>query len=139
MLCMKRIALILTAAALAAAATAAAASPAVTITIRHQTAHCHSWSVDGSSWKAAQSVRLAHGASVLFRNNDVMPHRLVELSGPALKLSKAANMRVMGASFKLTFPRTGTYRFKTVPGEDYMTGVKTTGEDNDLVLTVKVT
>ena len=136
---MKRIALILTAVALGAAATAAATTPAVTITIRHQTRHCHSWSVDGSTWKATQSVRLARGASVLFRNNDVMPHRLVELSGPALRLPRAANMHVMGATFKLTFPRAGTYRFKTVAGEDYMAGVKTSGDDNDLVLTVKVT
>jgi plastocyanin len=139
MLPMKRIALILTAVALGAAATAAAATPAVTITIRHQTRQCHTWSVDGNAWKATQSVSVAHGASLFFRNNDVMPHRLVEVSGPALRLSRAANMRVMGATFRLSLPTAGTYRFTTKPGEDYMTGVKTTGEDNTLILTVKVT
>ena len=36
------------------------------------------------------------------------------------------------------FSRAGTYVFKTKPGEDYMAGFKTVGEDNVLTLTVKV-
>jgi plastocyanin len=135
---MKRIVLLITAAALVAAAGAAASKPAATVTIRHQTRHCHTWSVNGNSWKAAQSVRIARGASILFRNTDVMPHRLVEVSGPLVKLPKSSNMNHLAAAFTLTLPKAGTYRFKTVAGEDYMKGVKTTGEDNNLTLTIVV-
>jgi hypothetical protein len=67
-----------------------------------------------------------------------MPHRLVQTAGPALTLPKTANMNHPGSSFALTFPKAGTYRFKTVAGEDYMKGVMTTGADNVLTLVVKV-
>jgi plastocyanin len=126
-------------AALAVVATASAAVPTVHITIRHQTAHCHSWSVDGNAWKAAQSVRLGRGGTIVFKNTDVMPHKLVQLSGPALKLGKNANMSMMSATFKVTFAKAGVYKFKTIGGEDYMKGVKTTGADNVLTLKVTVT
>jgi hypothetical protein len=42
----------------------------------------------------------------------------------------------MGATTTVKFLHPGTYVFTTKPGEDYMKGVKTTGEDN--VLTLKV-
>ena len=45
-------------------------------------------------------------------------------------------MSHFGATSKVTFLRAGTYVFTTKAGEDYMKGVKTTGEDN--VLTLKV-
>jgi hypothetical protein len=38
----------------------------------------------------------------------------------------------------VTFARAGVYTFKTVAGEDYMKGVKTTGADNVLKLVVTV-
>ena len=47
-------------------------------------------------------------------------------------------MKRMGAIAHVTFSAKGTYVFTTKPGEDYMTGVKTTGEDNVLKLVVKV-
>jgi plastocyanin len=137
MLFMKRILLIAAAGMLIVAATASAGG-ATKITIRHQLHHCHSWSVNNGSWKAVQDVRVTAGSAIVFQNNDVMPHRLVETSGPALKLPKAANMSHMGAYFALVFPKAGTYHFKTVAGDDYMKGVKTLGEDNVLTLTVRV-
>jgi hypothetical protein len=46
----------------------------------------------------------------------------------------------MGASLKVALTKPGTYHFTTKPGEDYpgMSGMKTTGEDNVLKLTVVV-
>jgi len=125
--------------ALAVAATALAGSPTVHVTIRHQVQHCHSWSVDGNAWKATQSAKLARGGTIVFRNNDVMPHKLIQVSGPKLTLGKTANMNKLAATFRLSFAKAGVYKFKTIGGEDYMQGVKTVGEDNVLRLTVTVT
>jgi hypothetical protein len=66
-----------------------------------------------------------------------MPHRLVLTSGPALRITNAT-LKHMGASVKLTLTKTGIYHFTTKPGEDYMSGVKTIGEDRILKLTVIV-
>jgi plastocyanin len=133
---MKRSLVILTIAASAVAP--AAAAPTTHITIRHQLQHCHTWSVDGKTWKASLSVNVARGGTIVFQNNDVMPHKLVQVSGPKLHLSSAATMHRMSATYTLRFPNAGTYRFRTTAGEDYMKGVTTVGEDNLLRLTVTV-
>jgi plastocyanin len=119
---------------------AATASPqtGTTVTIRHQLHGCHSWSVNGGAYKASQSVTLKKGATLTVVNNDVMPHKLVMLSGPALKLSSSANMNHSGATTQVKFSKAGVYTFKTKAGEDYMKGVKTIGEDNVLKLKVTV-
>jgi plastocyanin len=124
--------------ALVVAATALAGSPTVRVTIPHQVQHCQSWSVNGNAYKAAQRVTLARGGSIVFQNNDLMPHKLVQVSGPRLALGRAANMNKMSATFRLSFVKAGVYKLKTVAGEDYMKGVMTTGEDNVLTLTVTV-
>jgi hypothetical protein len=74
-----------------------------------------------------------------FRNNDVMPHKLVQAAGPKMllvhpKMSKVAS----SATVKLT--QKGLYRFTTKPGEDYAWAgtMKTIGADNVLRLTVRV-
>jgi hypothetical protein len=66
-----------------------------------------------------------------------MPHRLVLTSGPALRITNAT-LKHMGASVKLTLTKPGVYHFTTKAGDDYMSGIKTTGEDNVLKLTVTV-
>jgi plastocyanin len=125
-----------------------------TVQIRHQTAGCHSWSVNGGPVKAAQSLKLARGAQVTITDNDVMSHQLVRLSGPrvtytltkpgmpmagGLKAPYASGlMPHMGATLRVTFAKKGVYTFKTTAGEDYMKGIKTTGEDNVLKLIVTV-
>jgi plastocyanin len=76
-------------------------------------------------------------SSLRIQNNDVMPHTLVKTSGPALAIVPA-KLGHMGAVTKLTFSHPGVYRFVTKPGEDYMSGVNTVGEDNVLRLTVTV-
>lgn len=128
---------LITLVALALAGSALAAPRAATLTIRHQTHGCHSWSLDGKSWNPTQKLSLAAGGKVTVVDNDVMPHSLIQVSGPKASLNGAA-MKHMGATAKITFPAKGTYVFKTRAGEDYMKGVKTTGEDNVLRLVVTV-
>jgi hypothetical protein len=113
------------------------------LTIHHQTRGCHAWAYDNGPFKAAQSVTLARGGTLTITDADVMSHTLVELSGPAARMSGGMmpHMGMMGlkvATMKVSFPKAGTYRFRTHAGEDYMAGVKTTGADNVLELTVVV-
>ena len=153
---MKRTLALLAATALAAAlASAAGASnrSSATVIIQHQLHGCHAWSVDGAAFKATQSTRLQRGGSITFVDNDVMPHLLVQTSGPAkATIAKLAStmrnmatnlkgpglMAHMGASVRATFPKAGTYTFTTKAGEDYTAGIKTIGEDNVLKLKVVV-
>jgi hypothetical protein len=133
-------------------ATGASASGGSTLVIRHQLKGCHSWSANGDSYKPTQAIKLQHGASLCVINNDVMSHKLVETSGPAVKITRLAvgmgmgmkgtfppaMLARMGSSSKVTFTKPGVYKFTTKVGEDYMSGVKTVGEDNVLRLTVTV-
>jgi len=123
----------------AAAVRPSAPAPATdaALVIRHQVAHCHGWSYNGSRYGANHSAALAVGDSITVTNNDVMPQQLVQLSGPALALSTPA-MSKMGATTKVTFTAPGTYVLGTKPGEDYTTGVTTTGADNVLHMRVVV-
>jgi hypothetical protein len=124
---------ILVALALAGAGSALATSNSATITIKHQTRGCHSWSLDGKTWRASQSVTLVRGGTLAIVDNDVMPHTLIHAV-----VSHTA-MKHMGATAYVGFPTKGTYVFTTKAGEDYMSGVKTIGEDNVLKLVVTVT
>jgi hypothetical protein len=129
---------ILVALALAVAGSALATSNSATITIKHQTRGCHSWSLDGKTWRASQSVTLVRGGTLAIVDNDVMPHTLIQVRGPHAVVSHTA-MKHMGATAYVGFPTKGTYVFTTKAGEDYMSGVKTIGEDNVLKLVVTVT
>jgi plastocyanin len=118
---------------------AVAAPSTATLTIRHQTKGCHTWAFAGGAWKASQQVTLAKGGKLTIVDNDIMPHTLVQQSGPQAKLSTPA-MRHMGARATAVFAKAGTYVFKTRAGEDYpsMSHIKTIGEDNVLRLVVTV-
>jgi plastocyanin len=130
------VALVATAVTVVGGASALSAASHHSLVIRHQTRGCHSWAVDRGVYRASQSVTLSRGGTITFVDNDVMSHKLIKTSGPALRLP--ATMSHVGATVKITFTRAGTYRFVTKAGEDYMQGIKTTGEDNVLRLTVKV-
>ena len=119
----------------------AAKAPAKsTITIRHQMKGCHAWSVNGSPYLATQRTTLARGGTITFVDNDVMPHKLIQTSGPAVRYHGSPAMRHMSATVRVTFGKAGVYKFTTRPGEDYPgMAMKTIGEDNVLRLTVKVT
>jgi plastocyanin len=107
------------------------------LVIRHQTAHCHAWSLNGDAFAADQTTRLAVGDSITVTNNDVMSHQLVEVSGPAATVTTAA-MDKIGATSTVTFATPGTYILGTKPGEDYSKGIVTTGNDNVLRMKVVV-
>jgi plastocyanin len=98
-------------------------------------------------------MALARGSAITFTNNDVMPHTLIKMSGPGVRMRNGNTMPMgmgmhgtaspgvmnhMGATTIVSFSRAGTYVFTTKPGEDYMSGFKTVGEDNVLRLTVTV-
>jgi plastocyanin len=127
----------LTVALVAASAAGASSSSRATLTIRHQLHGCHAWSLDGGAYKTSQVLTFRHGGTLVVTDNDVMSHKLVETSGPALRIAHPTMTRI-GATAKVIFAQPGTYRFTTKPGEDYMKGIKTIGEDNVLRLTVTV-
>jgi len=144
-------------AATAVLAGSASASPArsASLQIQHERVGCHSWALNGGTPGVAQKLTLARGGTVSILNNDLMPHRLVQLSGKKISFvnlkgamgamgmhiaTVAGNMTYMGAGTKLVFPSAGTYTFTTKAGEDYPAAgnVKTVGEDHVLKLTVVV-
>jgi hypothetical protein len=129
---------VLTSVGAASTGTSAKAPSTAKITIRHQTQGCHSWALNGGTYRAVLSTRLARGGTITVTDNDVMPHRLIRTSGPAVHFRGLPSMHRMGASVKVVFPKAGVYHFVTKAGEDYMDGVKTIGEDNVLRLTVRV-
>ncbi|TMK27189.1 MAG: hypothetical protein E6G64_13100 [Actinobacteria bacterium] len=110
-----------------------------TVTIRHQMRGCHTWSFANGPFKASLKIRVDRDTALVFVNNDVMPHKLIQVSGPKMTLVKP-NMNHTSARTSVTFPKGGTYRFTTKAGEDYpmMGKMKTVGEDNVLRLTVVV-
>jgi hypothetical protein len=132
--------------------TAGSTRASATLVIRHQRAHCHTWSLNGDSFKAQQHLELKPGATLRVINYDVMPHRLVKLVGPAVTMRNGTTMRMMsryvsrdpglmnhmGATTKVIFSKPGTYRFRTRAGQDYRQGIQTSGADNVLTLTVTV-
>ena len=119
------------------AGSAVASSPQGTLTTRHQMRGCHAWSFNGGAYKASLKIKLARGTTLKVIDNDVMPHKLIQLAGPNATLV-AAGMSQMSAQAKVTFAKKGTYRFTTKAGEDYMNGMKTIGADNVLRLTLVV-
>ena len=121
------------------AATAFAATPRhATVTIHHETKGCHAWALGTGAFTAHVNAKLAAGGTITFTDNDVMSHQLIKKSGATVTYSGPHTMKHMGATLKVTFPHAGIYRFTTKAGEDYMTGVKTVGEDNVLRQTVTV-
>jgi hypothetical protein len=123
--------------ALVVAGSAVAATNNATLTIRHQMHGCHSWSFNGKTWNPTQRLTIVRGGVLTVVDNDVMSHKLIQVSGPKATLVGAA-MTKMGARAHVGFPAKGTYVFKTRAGEDYMKGVMTMGADNVLKLVVTV-
>ena len=122
-----------------AVASAAPAGSSVSVTIRHQTHGCHAWSLNSGPFKAALAITVRQGAVLTVTNNDVMPHKLVQTSGPQVRLIHP-NMSKVASSTSLRLTHKGVYHFTTKAGEDYKwaASMKTTGEDNVLRLTIRV-
>lgn len=130
---------LMVAAAAVFSSTASAHMPK-TITIRHQMRGCHTWSFANGPYKASLKVKADRDTSLVVVNDDVMPHKLLQVAGPKAHVFKAG-MNKSGAKATVTFTRAGVYRFVTKAGEDYpwMHEMKTVGEDNVLRLTITVT
>jgi hypothetical protein len=126
------------------------APTSATLLIQHVVQGCHSWALDGGPLKVNQDATLAAGGTLSITDDDVMPHQLIELSGPAVVVSgtpmnhmggtaaPGTRMNHMGAAATVTFAKPGHYTFTTKPGEDYMKGVQTVGADHVLKLSVTV-
>ncbi len=110
---------------------------AAALVIEHATAGCHNWALNGSPMAPHQVAHLQHGNGITVTDNDVMPHQLIQTGGPAAQMA-STNMTKSGAQATVTFPTAGVYKFTTKAGEDYTSGIVTTGADNVLTLTVYV-
>jgi plastocyanin len=147
--------LIIVAAGIAAIAVAAPAGAGnnVSINIRHQVVGCHAWAIGSGAYGALKTLTIAPGTTITFTNHDLMPHVLKQLVGAKVAMHNlAAPMMGMGmkgpfaagmmgrmaSSTQITLTKRGSYVFTTKPGEDYISGVKTKGEDNVLKLVVLV-
>jgi plastocyanin len=106
------------------------------LVIDHVTAGCHSWSLNGGPLKVSQSLAVSPGTTLTVADRDVMAQRLVQTAGPSVAITSPLTNQVDTAS--LTFAKPGTYRFGTKPGEDYTSGITTTGPDHVLQLKVVV-
>ena len=130
--------LVVAGSALAGARHTTKAPKAASVVIRHQLHHCHAWSLNGGAYAASQSVTLAKGGTITFTNNDVMPQPLVKLGGGAVLYAGNKALNKPSSVVRVTFTKSGRYVFGTKPGEDYMKGVNTIGDDNVLKLVVMV-
>jgi hypothetical protein len=122
-----------------AAAPAASKLPtSASATIVHTTVGCHTLDVAGTAGPTPHAtLHLATGAVLHVQDNDVMPHRLISVTGPQPQFANP-NMTHMGARSTVTFPAAGTYVLQTKAGEDYTTGIKTIGPDNTIRIKVVV-
>ncbi len=135
---MKKLLLTLLAVAIGAfivanAVAAGAATKRVTIT--HVQKGCHVWSV-GAAQTASLRLTLHRGDRLTVVNQDLDMHKLVQVSGPQ---TKAGPFMMMNQRVSIRFAKAGLYRFHTrVADMRGMPEAKTTGPDNKLVLTVRV-
>ncbi len=113
-----------------------AAVQQASLVIDHVTAGCHSWSLNGGPLKVSQTLAVTPGATLTVADQDVMAQRLVQTAGPRLAITDPLTNQSQTAS--LTFAKPGTYWFGTKPGEDYTSGITTTGPDHVLKLKVVV-
>lgn len=110
-----------------------------TVTISHQMRGCHAWSFNAGSIRPSLTATVNAGTVVKFVNNDIMPHKLIQLAGPKLRIPRA-DMNKMAATTSVKVTRAGIYRFRTKAGEDYpwVSATRTKGEDYVLRLTLQV-
>ena len=116
-------------------ANATATPAAQTLNIVHVQRGCHVWS-NGTKSGATMQMMLMAGGTLRITDEDVDPHKLIQVAGPQVMLGKAM---MTGDVAQISFPMRGVYRFTTktleMPG---MAEVETIGPDNHLMLTVNV-
>ena len=105
------------------------------LVIQHVQKGCHVWR-NGSIQSTSTSVSFKRGTRLQVVNQDIDPHRLVQLAGPNLALREHM---MMGQTQLITFRQPGVYRFKNKVVEmGPEMSVETMGPDNTLRLTVSV-
>ena len=114
----------------------AAATPATQeLNIVHVQRGCHIWN-NGSKSGPQMRMMLAAGGTLRITDEDVDPHKLIQVAGPKVMLGTAM---MTGDVAQISLPTKGVYKFTTktleMPG---MAEVKTIGPDNHLMLTVNV-
>jgi hypothetical protein len=106
------------------------------LTIRHVLKGCHVWS-NGSRTGASMRFALQRGGKLSILDQDVDAHRLIQLSGPKLRLG---GPMMTNHGMSVSFARKGVYRFKTrtveMPGMEME--AETKGPDHILRLVVTV-
>jgi len=122
--------------------TAAIAPVAATLTIEHVLHGCHTWS-NGTTTATMMRLHLKVGQRLAILDQDVDPHQMMQLSGPArLHLGGPMMPLMMRHARMISFPSKGVYRLGTktvhMPGGMPSMDVKTIGPDNHLRLLVTV-
>ena len=87
------------------AGSALASTPKATLTIRHQTRGCHTWSINNTSYRASLKVRLAF-ASLPFELGNWMSRKTVSSA-------------IAAVVERMTATRTGITFFTLLPSERY--------------------
>jgi hypothetical protein len=72
--------------------------------IRHQRG-CHGWCLVNRPM--SQTIWLKRGAHLEIGNNDVMPHKLMQVGGPPVTLPEGPTMNSLGAMVEISFPKAG--------------------------------
>src|SRR6188472_564356 len=88
----------------------AAAGGTATITINHEMKGCHMWQLGNGKPTANLRITVRAGTGLRFVNNDIMPHRLIQLAGPKLTLVRP-KMNHLSAVSTVTLAHKGDYRF----------------------------
>jgi hypothetical protein len=113
----------------------AATPSAQALNIVHVQRGCHVWS-NGTTSGPQMRMMLAAGGTLRITDEDVDPHKLIQVAGRKVMLGKAM---MTGDVAQISFPAKGVYKFTTktleMPG---MAEVETIGPDNHLMLTVNV-
>ena len=105
------------------------------LAIAHVRTGCHVWS-KGSLKGVAMRLGVKRGADLRITNRDVVPHQLVQLAGPKLRLE---GHMMTGKTQLVSFKQPGDYHFTTKVIEmGPPANTETTGPDNALHLTVSV-
>jgi hypothetical protein len=116
-------------------ANVAATPVAETLNIVHVQRGCHDWS-NGTQMGPTMRMTLAAGGMLRITDEDVDPHKLIQVAGPKVMLGKAM---MTGDVAQISFPTKGVFKFTTktleMPG---MAEVETIGPDHNLQLTVDV-
>ena len=116
-------------------ATIAKAKP-VKLTIQHVQRGCHVWS-NGRKTGAMMRLHFEQGQTLTIMDMDVDAHKMMQFAGP-MHMHMGGPM-MSGQAMKMTFTKTGLYRFGTRTVEMAgMADVKTIGPDNKLRLVVRV-